>query len=201
MMPSLRLASIALLAVTLTVSLAVPAEAAVGRANAHHARAAVKLVRHNGTYWVWYGPPHWLADESSGGIDISSPTGAIVLGRAFAGPYLQPVTIAQVRSYLVSVRALDLHVLNRLRFTSASRVVVNGVYSGQSFTWTAVRADTRQTVKGVLIINVVDNPQAGDHGWDETSWVAPTYKRQFAHWSPILNSMRTKTFYKGRQTG
>ncbi len=136
------------------------------------------LQRCEGRYFICWTPTRWLAVESQNGLDISSPTGTFYVGFAFSRWY-RPVTFDGLLRYFLQVqrrfgRGIDLHPLTAIRFTSRGRPYPWGIWERQISTWTARRTDRGERVRGVLTIDIHNDPGTfyGDEGFSRVAPVA-----------------------------
>jgi hypothetical protein len=166
-LPTIRLTLLATVAVTLLL-----------------APAANAWVREESQRWVWYVPSHsWADAQSDNGIDISSPTGVLYVGHGF-GQTPGPVSHQEVVDYAVRSRGLDVHRLRGVRFTSRSRVVEKGGIARRIYQWRGYRTNRRQSVRGVLTVDVMNNDASFTYGFATYNRVAPT--RLFQRWNRRL---------------
>lgn len=154
--------------------------------------------RCEGAYFICWTPTRWLAHESAHGLDISSPTGTFYVGFGFSR-WSQPVTFNEVLSFFLQVqrrtgRGIDLHRLAAIRFTSRGKPFTYGTWVRQISTWTARRTDRREQVRGVVTIDIDDEPWNDYYADEAFSRVAPV-----ARWrtmAPTLLFIQNHIKYK-----
>jgi hypothetical protein len=172
-----------LLAIAVLSALAAPA-----------AEGGVKLKRHEGEHWVWYGPKGWVAAEGFAGIDITSPdSGRKHVGQGFSGTAF-PVTHSEVVSYLIQTGGLDVHPLRNVTILSSGQPFAFGGGQRQVFRWRAFRKDLKHRTRGVLKVDVVNDDARGVYGFATTVYNAP--KRRWKRVRRLLTRISKLIFYK-----
>jgi hypothetical protein len=137
------------------------------------APAAQAWVRHESDRWVWYTPnSRWVDAQSDNGIDISSPTGALYVGHGF-GPTPSPVTHSWVVNYVKTSKALDLHPLRRVRIGKGRSAGGGDGIERRVYKWSGYRTDRREGVRGVVTVDVINDPSTFSYGFAMYSRVAP----------------------------
>jgi hypothetical protein len=148
------------------------------------APAAQAWVRKESDRWVWYVPNHhWVDAQSDNGIDISSPTGVLYVGHGFSATP-GPVTHKWVVGYAKRSHALDLHPLRRVRIGKGGPTVRHGGIARRLYRWTGYRTDRRESVRGVLTVDVIANDAAMSYGFAMSNRVAPA--SLFRRWNDRL---------------
>jgi hypothetical protein len=160
------------------------------------APAAHGWVRKESDRWVWYVPSHrWVDAQSDHGIDITSPTGALFVGHGF-GPTVGPVTHGWAARRARRSGGLDPHPLRRVRFSRPSRPVVHDGIVRRVYRWRGYRTDRRERVRGVLTVDVINNPATFTFGYALYGRTAPT--RLFGRWDRRLRFMQRHISLKPR---
>jgi hypothetical protein len=143
------------------------------------ASAAQAWVRKESDRWVWYVPnSHWVDSQSDNGIDISSPTGILYVGHGFSATPM-PVTHEWVVDYTKRSGSLDQHPLRSIRFGRPGRVVTQGTVARRVYRWKGYRKDRHERVRGVMTVDVINDPSTLTYGFDVYQRVAPAslYRR------------------------
>lgn len=157
-------------------------------------------VRWEGRSFIcWLPSRDWRVAESMSGIDISSPTGDLYVGFAFATNSPAPVTTEQVIQYVYSNGGLDIHPVSGVRVLKTGRPFAFAGGTRQIVEWTGVRQHRlkgRQTVHGVLTVDVFSDPSIGAYGFGSYARVAPVsqWKKQAA----TLKTIQDRITFLGR---
>jgi hypothetical protein len=157
--------------------------------------SALNVQRHENRYWVWYAPHGWVDTHSANGIDISSPTGTFIVSFGFA-PTPGPVSFRQVRQLLLDTDSLDLHPLRKDHFTDIGRPFSFAGGQRQVAEWAAIRRDRGEHVRGVVKIDIFNNPAAGTYFFEAGNYGAP--RGSFQRIEPTLKFVLGHIVYKPR---
>lgn len=144
--------------------------------------SAQAWVHRQGRWWSYSVPTaQWRASQTAAGIDISSPTGVLLVSYAFSQTP-QSYTNQQVVNLTVGGHGLDSHPIGSLRFTSKGKYTSSAGWTDRTYQWTAVRTDLHQSVRGVLTTGVYSG--GGTYGIRAFGYVAPA--SQFAKQASLL---------------
>jgi len=153
--------------------------------------SAQAWVHREGRWWSYYLPtPQWTASQNAAGVDISSPTGVLLVSYAFSQTP-RSYSNDQVATLTANGHGLDSHPITSLRFTSASKYTSSGGWTDRTYQWTAVRTDLHQSVRGVLTTGVYSG--AGTYGIRAFGFVAPA--SQFAKQASMLATTVSRIRY------
>jgi hypothetical protein len=178
--------------VTALAVLGAAASVAEAAASAPDARAA--LARKEGRWWTYYVPTRrWVARESVGGIDVSSPTGVLYFGQGF-GATPGPVTHEEVVELALREDGLDVHPLRRVRISGGSRPRQVGPAVRRSYSWTGVRTNRRERVRGVLDVDIHSDDATFTYGYAMHNRAAPV--GLWRRWSGRLKTYERLLLYK-----
>jgi hypothetical protein len=156
-------------------------------------QAGAKLVRKQGKFWTYYVPDaKWGAVENANGIDISSPTGTYYLGHGFS-PMAGPVSFEQMLDFFKQYGSLDAHPVRDLELGAASAPVPDGPAKQRHVEYTAVRTDTGEPMRGIVFIDIFNDPAQGVYAY--ASWVRTTPAADHDKWDPVLAEMQKLLFY------
>src|SRR5205823_10307244 len=111
----------------------------------------------------------------------------------------QSVTFDEVLAYFLEVqhlkgKGIDLHRLAGIRFTSRGESFTYGTWVRQISKWTGRRTDRREQVRGVVTIDIDDEPWNNYYGDEGFSRVAPA--KSWARMASTLLFIQNKIIYK-----
>lgn len=184
------IAATAMLAGTVHAAAAQPADVrAQGAASLAESRAAQPpngWVRREVPNWIYWTPSRqWVATHTKNGIDVSSPTGDIVVNQGWSSWGYQLTTKEAIELIFSPSNTRD---FSNLRITKRSKVTGRPGDQKQTVTWTGVRRHPlkgNQSVKGVTEVHVFV-AGFGAYGFAVKGYMAPV-----AQWKSSLGTMRT----------
>lgn len=186
----MRRLALALAAITAAALLAAPAATAAPKPDTGTTAVAPAIPPPNGwvrrevANWIYWVPTsRWVASHNKNGIDVSSPTGDIIVSQGWASSPI-PLSLPDVIAYLFD--PANIPELTRLKLR---RGPVTGTPGDQrqTVTWTATRQHPikgPQAVRGSTSIHVF-TVGVGAYGFQVASMMAPTNQ-----WKPSLRTMR-----------
>lgn len=190
-----RVAVIAGTALSLTGALALPASAMSSGAEPSRQVSAAAIetrsgqppngwIRREVPNWIYWAPSRkWVATHNKNGIEVSSPTGDIVVSYGWA-PSAYQLTTREVIDYVIS----NASELSNVRITKLGKVTGPPGNQKQTVSWRGERQHPlkgRQSVKGMGEVHVF-TVGFGAYGFSSKGYMAPV-----AQWNANLSTMRT----------
>lgn len=144
--------------------------------------------RHQEQYWVWFGPPRWIASSGLNALNISSPTGVLwnkyeeggIICPKPAAHWSRKLKRKHARTWFRQLRrfyrkgakhgfGIYSHPMRQARFTKVKKVrklpeaAYGPSYFRQRIRWTGRRKRGRKVIRGQLILDMFKlyDPAAG----------------------------------------